>query len=151
MGVQGHSSNSWLQSTMSESTQLCKAHHYLIYHTLHPLPTCVMSDTSQVSKCQTMPQSKYNWKVLTLKVTLQRVTKFVSLKWCYEAKVEENDKLPWVEARTPLPWTTSALPLATAIMFTFLYFCLITSKLIHFQHETRCSEHLWPRSYWTTN
>ena len=33
------------------------------------------------------------------------------------------------------------LPVA-ASLFTFLYFCLITSKFIHFQHEARCSEDL---------
>ena len=32
--------------------------------------------------------------------------------------------------------------LATAGFFTFLYFCLITSKFIYFQHKARCSEHL---------
>ena len=31
---------------------------------------------------------------------------------------------------------------ATAGFFTFLYFCLITSKFNYFQRETRCSEHL---------
>ena len=31
--------------------------------------------------------------------------------------------------------------LATAGHFTFLYFCLITSKFLHFQHEARFSEH----------
>ena len=30
----------------------------------------------------------------------------------------------------------------TAVFFTFLYFCL-TSKLIYFQREARCSEHVW--------
>ena len=33
------------------------------------------------------------------------------------------------------------LLLATACFFTFLYFRLITSKFIYFQHEARCSEH----------
>ena len=94
-GVQGHSSNSYgLTSTLSELTQQCKAHHHPMYHTLHPLPTCDISDTSQVNKCQTMPQPKYNWKVPTLRVTLLRVTKFVTHK-CYE-EVEESEKLPWV-------------------------------------------------------
>ena len=32
---------------------------------------------------------------------------------------------------------------ATASFFTFLYFCLSTSKFIYFQHEARCSEHSW--------
>ena len=108
MCVQGTPQTHGLQSTMSESTQLCKAYHHLMYHTLHPFPTCVMSDTSQVNKCQTMPQPKYNWKVPTLRVTLERVTKFVTHKWCYEAKVEESEKLLWVEARTPLPWAATA-------------------------------------------
>ena len=31
---------------------------------------------------------------------------------------------------------------ATASLFTFLYFRLMTSKFIYFQHEGRCSEHL---------
>ena len=29
---------------------------------------------------------------------------------------------------------------AAAGLFTFLYFCLITSKFIYFQHEAKCSE-----------
>ena len=33
------------------------------------------------------------------------------------------------------------LPVAAGL-FTFLYFCLITSKFLYFQHEARCSEHL---------
>ena len=30
--------------------------------------------------------------------------------------------------------------LAAASLFAFLYFCLITSKLLYSQHEARCSE-----------
>ena len=28
-------------------------------------------------------------------------------------------------------------------LFTFLYFCLITSKFLYFQHEARCSKHFY--------
>ena len=38
-----------------------------------------------------------------------------------------------------VPWVR--LP-ATAGLFTFLYFCLITSKFNLFQLEARCSQHL---------
>ena len=102
---------------MSELTQQCKAHHHLTYHTLHPLPTCVISDTSQVNKCQTMPQHISSQQMpdhapsqvqLTLRVKLQRVTKFVTHKCSYEAKIGESEKLLWVKARTPLPWATSS-------------------------------------------
>ena len=47
-GVQGIPQIHGLQSTLSELTQQCKAHHHLIYHTLRPLLTCVMPDTSQM-------------------------------------------------------------------------------------------------------
>ena len=63
-------------------------------------------------------------------------------------------QLPGVEPRTPLTWAPSALPLSLDsrmttnphnplcilyCFFTFLYFCLKTSKFIYFQHEARCS------------
>lgn len=44
-GVQGILQNHGLPSNMSESTQLCKAHYYLIYNTLQPFPTCVTCQT----------------------------------------------------------------------------------------------------------
>ena len=47
-GVQGTPEIHGLQSTLSELRQLCKGHQHLIYHTLRPLLTCVMSDMSQM-------------------------------------------------------------------------------------------------------
>ena len=59
-----------------------------------------------------------------------------------EAKIKKSEKpgshREGVEPRTPLVRVTSALPLShDSWTTTNLYFCLITSKFLHFQCETR--------------
>ena len=57
--------------------------------------------------------------------------------------IREKRQLPGVKPRTPLAWAASVLPLThNSQIITNLYFCLITSKFIYFQHGARCSEHL---------
>ena len=43
----------------------------------------------------------------------------------------------WLKPEVSWVWL-----LVTAGLFTFLYFCHITSKFIFFQHEARCSKHI---------
>ena len=68
--------------------------------------------------------------------------------WGKNREKWKGRQLLGVKPRTPLAWATSALPLThNSQIATNLYFCLITSKFIYFQHEARCSEHLDCENY----
>ena len=83
---------------------------------------------------------------------------------CYEVKIEESEKAGGFRSRTQdtLAWAASDLLLSYGNRtttnphnplyvlhkwslggFAFLYFHLIISKFLYFQHEARCSEHFW--------
>ena len=84
---------------------------------------------------------------------------------CYEVKIEESEKAGGFRSRTQdtLAWAASDLLLSygnrtttnphnplyvlhkwSLGCFAFLYFHLIISKFLYFQHEARCSEHTKP-------
>ena len=100
-GVQGILQNHGLPSNMSESTQLCKAHYYLIYNTLQPFPTCVT--------CQTLLKSTNTRSCLNPSI----IQRYLRETTNFEGSITEGDKVCYPCYKSHIVLLKQTIPAST--------------------------------------